>query len=88
MKIDRIKEIIDDAMSELKPKEYEVIYELFFRNSSVHSLAMKLGVARSTLRYRKSSALRHLKEIILSRISKEEIKELLEEEQNSPPSAY
>ena len=78
MQEDRVKQIIDSAMNKLKPKEYEVIYELFFCNRSVHSLAMKLGVSRPTIRYRKDRALQHLKEIILNEVSKEEIEELLE----------
>ena len=75
---DRVKEIIDSAMNQLKSEEYEVIYGLFFRNRSVRSLAMELGVSRPTIRYRKDRSLKHLKEIILNEVSREEIEELLE----------
>jgi DNA-directed RNA polymerase sigma subunit (sigma70/sigma32) len=59
-----IKEIINSGMRKLVKKDYEILHELYYKNTSLHQLSKKLGVDRSTLRYRRDKALRHLKEII------------------------
>ena len=51
-------------MDKLDKDDYEILYELYFNNASIHQLSKKLGIPRSTLRYRKDKAIRNLKEII------------------------
>ncbi|MCI4464149.1 MAG: sigma-70 family RNA polymerase sigma factor, partial [Caldisericum sp.] len=48
------------------PKEdYEILYELYFKNTSIHKLASKLGITRPAVRYRRNRALERLRKIIL-----------------------
>ena len=54
-----------NAMLELDKEDYEILYELYFKNTSVHQLSKKLGIPRSTIRYRIGKALKQLKKIIL-----------------------
>jgi DNA-directed RNA polymerase specialized sigma subunit len=54
-----------NAMLELKKEDYDILYELYFKNTSIHQLSKKLGVFRSTVRWRRDKALKELKEIIL-----------------------
>ena len=51
-----LKENIED--------DYEILYELYFHNASIHQLSKKLGISRSTVRYRRNKAIKSLKEII------------------------
>jgi len=54
-----------NAMLELKKEDYDILYELYFKNTSIHQLSKNLGIARSTIRWRRDKALKMLKEIIL-----------------------
>jgi len=54
-----------NAMLELKKEDYDILYELYFKNTSIHQLSKKLGVFRSTVRWRRDKALEHLKKVIL-----------------------
>ena len=56
-----IKELINRAMDKLDKDDYEILYELYFNNASIHQLSKKLGIPRSTLRYRRDKALKQLK---------------------------
>jgi RNA polymerase sigma factor (sigma-70 family) len=60
-----IKSIVDNAMLELPKDDYEILYELYFKNTSIHQLAKKLGITRPAVRYRRDKALERLKKIIL-----------------------
>ena len=60
-----IKSIVDNAMLELPKDDYEILYELYFKNTSMHQLAKKLGVTRPAVRYRRDRALKRLRKIIL-----------------------
>jgi DNA-directed RNA polymerase specialized sigma subunit len=53
-----------NAMLELKKEDYEILYELYFKHTSVHQLSKKLGITRAGVRWRRGKALKHLKEII------------------------
>ena len=59
-----------NAMLELKKEDYKILYELYFKNTSVHQLSKKLGIPRSTIRYRIDKALKQLKKIILKQTKK------------------
>jgi len=59
-----IKKLINSGMRKLAKKDYEILYELYYNNTSIHQLSKKLGIDRSTLRYRRGKALNNLKEII------------------------
>jgi len=54
-----------NAMLELKKEDYEILYELYFKHTSIHQLSKKLNISRSTVRWRRDKALNQLKEIIL-----------------------
>ena len=54
-----------NAMLELDKEDYEILYELYFKNATIHQLAEKLGISRPTVRYRRDKALKKLREIIL-----------------------
>jgi len=64
MRRKRIKKLIKGAINKLDSDDYKLLYELYFNNASIHQLSKKLGIPRSTLRYRKDKAIRNLKEII------------------------
>jgi len=64
MRRKRIKKFIKGAVNKPDKDDYEILYELYFNNASIHQLSKKLGIPRSTLRYRKDKAIRNLKEII------------------------
>jgi DNA-directed RNA polymerase specialized sigma subunit len=53
-----------NAMLELDKEDYDILYELYFKNTSVHHLSKELGIPRSTVRYRRDKALKRVKEII------------------------
>jgi len=54
-----------NAMLELDKEDYEILYKLYFKNTSIHQLSKNLGIPRSTVRYRRNKALKQLKKIIL-----------------------
>ena len=60
-----------NAMLELKKEDYDILYELYFKNTSIHQLAKELGIPRSTARWRRDKALKQLKTIILKQTSAE-----------------
>ena len=51
-------------MDKLDKDDYEILYELYFNNASIHQLSKKLGISRSTVRYRRDKAIKQLKKII------------------------
>jgi len=51
-------------MSELNKEDYDILYELYFKHTSIHQLSKKLGISCSSIRYRKNKALKQLKSII------------------------
>ena len=59
-----------NAMLELDKEDYEILYELYFKHTSVHQLSKQLGIPRSTVRYRRDKALKQLKKIILKKQTK------------------
>ena len=65
MRRKRIKKLINRAMNNLGNDDYEILYELYFNNASIHHLSEKLAISRSTVRYRRDRALKQLKKIML-----------------------
>ena len=61
MRRKRIKKLINRVMSKLDKEDYEILYELYFSHTSIHHLSKKLGISRSTVRYRRDKALKQLK---------------------------
>ena len=61
MRRKRIKKLIRTAINKLDEDDYEILYEFYFNNTSIHQLSKKLGIPRSTLRYRRDKALKQLK---------------------------
>ena len=61
-----------NAMLELKKEDYEVLHELYFKNTSIHRLARSIGVSRATVRWRRDKALKRFKKIILKKQSKKQ----------------
>jgi len=59
-----------NAILELDKEDYDILYELYFKHTSVHQLSKKLGIPRSTIRYRIDKALKQLKKIILKNQAK------------------
>jgi len=59
-----IKEFINIAMQELNKEDRKILRALYFKNISIHQLSKKLGIQRSTVRYREKKALDHLRKII------------------------
>ena len=59
-----IKSIVDNAMLELPKEDYEILYEIYFKNTSIHKLAKQLGITRPAVRYRRDRALEKLRKII------------------------
>ena len=62
-----IRKLINDAMLELDKEDYEILYELYFKHTSVHQLGRSLGITCKAVRYRRARALERLKEIIKKR---------------------
>jgi len=54
-----------NAMLELKKEDYEILYELYFNNTSIHQLSKNLGITCKAIRWRRDKALKQLKKIIL-----------------------
>jgi len=59
-----IERIINDAMRKLNKEDYDILYELYFKHTSIHQLSKKLGISCSGIKYRKNKALKQLKSII------------------------
>jgi DNA-directed RNA polymerase specialized sigma subunit len=57
-----------NAMLELDKEDYDVLYKLYFKNTSIHQLSKNLGITRSAVRWRRDRALKQLKEIILEKL--------------------
>jgi DNA-directed RNA polymerase specialized sigma subunit len=51
-------------MRKLPEADYDILYELYFKNTSVHQLSKQLGISCPAVRYRRDKALKELKEII------------------------
>ena len=56
-----IKKLINRAINKLDKDDYEILYELYFNNASIHQLSKKLAISRSTVRYKRDRALKQLK---------------------------
>jgi DNA-directed RNA polymerase specialized sigma subunit len=56
-----------NAMLELKKEDYEILYELYFKHTSVHQLSKQLVISRAGVRWRRDKALKQLKKIILEK---------------------
>jgi RNA polymerase sigma factor (sigma-70 family) len=54
-----------NAMLELDKEDYEILYELYFKHTSVHQLSKQLGISRAGVRWRRKKAIKNLKEIVL-----------------------
>ena len=67
-----IRKFINNAMLKLDKEDYDILYELYFKNTSIHQLSKELGIPRSTVRYRRDKALNQLKKIILKKQSKKQ----------------
>jgi len=65
-----LRDTISNAMLELDKEDYEILYELYFKHTSVHQLSKQLGISRPAVRYRRDKALNQLKEIILKKQNK------------------
>jgi transposase-like protein len=52
-------------MLKLEKEDYDIVYELYFKNTSIHQLSKKLGISRPAVRWRRGKALKRLKKIIL-----------------------
>jgi RNA polymerase sigma factor (sigma-70 family) len=59
-----INKLINDAMRKLPEADYDILYELYFKHTSIHQLSKNLGISRAGVRWRRDKALKHLKEII------------------------
>jgi len=63
-----LRDVIDNAMLKLDKEDYSILYELYFKNTSIRRLSKQLGVGRTTVRWRRDKALKRLKEIILKQV--------------------
>jgi DNA-directed RNA polymerase specialized sigma subunit len=53
-----------NAMLELDKEDYDILYELYFKHTSVHQLGRSLGITCKAIRWRRNKALKRLKEVI------------------------
>ena len=60
-----LRDVINNAMLELDKEDYEILYELYFKHTSVHQLGRSLGITCKAIRWRRDKALKQLKKIIL-----------------------
>jgi len=51
-------------MIQLPKDDYEILYELYFKNTSIHQLSKNLGISHPAVRWRRDRALKRVKEII------------------------
>jgi DNA-directed RNA polymerase specialized sigma subunit len=56
-----------DAMLKLDKADYDILYELYFKHTSVHQLSKNLSISRAGVRWRRDKALKQLKKIILKK---------------------
>jgi len=47
-----------NAMLELKKEGYDILYELYFNNTSIHQLSKNLGITCKAIRWRMDKALK------------------------------
>ena len=57
-------------MLKLDKEDYDILYELYFNNTSIHQLSKNLGISRSAVRYRRDRVLKKLKETFLRETKK------------------
>jgi len=62
-----LRDVINNAMLELDKEDYEILYELYFKHTSVHQLGRSLGITCKAVRWRRDKALKELKKIILKK---------------------
>jgi len=65
-----LRHIINNAMLKLDKEDYDILYELYFNNTSIHQLSKNLGISRSAVRYRRDRVLKKLKETFLRETKK------------------
>jgi len=65
-----LRDVINNAMLELDKEHYEILYELYFKHTSVHQLSRNLGITCKAIRWRRNKALKQLKKIILKNQTK------------------
>ena len=65
-----LRDVINNAMLELDKEDYEILYELYFKNTSVHQLGRSLGITCKAIRWRRDKALERLKKIIEKQMKK------------------
>ena len=58
-----LRDVINNAMLELKKEDYEILLELYFKHTSVHQLGRSLGITCKAIRWRRDRALKRLREI-------------------------
>ena len=61
----KVEKLINNAMLKLDKADYDILYELYFKHTSVHQLSKQLGISRAGIRWRRDKALKRLKGIIL-----------------------
>jgi len=59
-----------NAMLELKKEDYDILYELYFKNTLIHQLSKQLNISRAGVRWRRGKALERLKETFLRETKK------------------
>jgi len=62
-----LRYIINNAMLELDKEDYDILYELYFKHTSVHQLGRSLGITCKAIRWRRGKALKELKKILLKK---------------------
>jgi len=62
-----LRDVINNAMLELDKEDYEILYELYFKHTSVHQLGRSLGITCKAIRWRRNKALKQLKKILLKK---------------------
>lgn len=60
----QIKILIHEGLAQLSEEDRALITALYFDNVSIVKLAKKMGVSRSTVRYRTAKAMNKLKDVI------------------------
>jgi DNA-binding Lrp family transcriptional regulator len=55
-------------MLKLDKEDYDILYELYFKNTSIHQLSRKLNISRPAVRWRRDKALKKLEEVIDKRM--------------------
>ena len=65
-----LRDVINNAMLELDKEDYDILYELYFKHTSVHQLSRNFGITCKAIRWRRDKALKQLKKIILKKQAK------------------